>query len=135
MASTAEPGHREQIRRVLERINDAWLEGRSEELGEYLHPDIAIVSPDLRRLGEGSEACVKSYHDFASRATVNGFTMSDPVIDLWRDTAVAVYSFDIDYEMSGRSHRESGRDLYVFTRDGGKWRAAWRMLTPGPVKD
>ena len=44
----------------------------------------------------------------------------------------ASYTFTISYEMNGGSFNESGRDLFVFARENGLWRAVWSTLLPSP---
>lgn len=74
---------------------------------------MVIFGPDFRVRGEGREACVKSYEDFASQATVDEFKETDMVIDLWGDTAVVTYRFKVSYKINGQKNRDSGRDLFV----------------------
>jgi len=45
---------------------------------------------------------------------------SDAEIDVWGNTAVASYAWEMKYEMGDASYHESGRDLFVFKRDVGK---------------
>jgi len=120
----------EAIRRLLHDLNDAWVSGRLEALGQHLDDDMVMVPPGLRKRLVGREACVESYRDFVRRARVRGFIASEPLVEVWGDTAVARYGFQLDYEMYGEDHRDLGQDLFVFTRRDGRWRAVWRTLLP-----
>ena len=71
-----------------------------------------------------------SYREFAEHAKVRKFIESDFVIDIWGDVALASYNFEIDYEMRGEELSDSGRDLFLFLREGGRWRALWRTVLP-----
>jgi hypothetical protein len=45
------------------------------------------------------------------------------------DTAVVTYGFGIHYEMGGEAMVDTGRDMFVLTREpGGPWQAVWRTL-------
>lgn len=132
MISDIEQNVQEEIRQLLKNINDAWVKGHPEELGEYFHEDMVIVGPGFRGGGRGKRACVESYKDFTSHATIREFKESDHAIDIWSDTAVASYQFEIDYEMNSEEHRDSGYDLFVFVRERGNWRAVWRTIIPLP---
>ena len=55
---------------------------------------------------------------------------SEPEIYVTGDTAVAVYAWKMTYEMGGEEYRETGHDLFVFTRAGGNWLAVWRAILP-----
>ena len=132
MASDIEQNVREEIQQLLKNINAAWVKGRSEDLEEYFHEDMVIFDPGFGRRGIGKKACVESYKDFTSHATIHEFTESDPAIDIWGDTAVAIYKFEINYKTNGEDHRDFGQDLFVFIRERGKWRAVWRVIIPLP---
>jgi uncharacterized protein (TIGR02246 family) len=135
MTSAEHSKDREAVRSLIQRINDAWRQGRLEELADYFHPDIVLVFPGFSGRGEGRAACVQSYVDFLGSATVHEYTESDHHIDVWGDTAVASYRFVMAWEMGGKHYREAGHDLFVFSRDQGQWRAVWRTLQSAPVAE
>jgi uncharacterized protein (TIGR02246 family) len=120
----------EAIRLLVKKINEAWVGGRPETLAEYFHPDMVIVAPRFQGVETGRDACVKSYADFVGQARVHEYLEGAPSIDVWNDTAVATYRYDITYEMDSTVFRESGWDLFVFSRDRGRWLAVWRTLIP-----
>jgi hypothetical protein len=66
----------DEIRRLLERINDAWLKGRPERivpaLSECFHEEVVMRGPGLAEVGRGREICAKSYEDFVRSAIVRG---------------------------------------------------------------
>ena len=134
MVSPDDAKHREEIRRLVKKINAAWLHGRPEELAPYFHEDMVIVPPDFRRRAKGREACVASYKDFVSQAKVREYKDSEPDIDLWGNTAVATYSWEIAYEMKKESYRESGWDVFVLVREHARWLAVWRTIILTPQK-
>jgi ketosteroid isomerase-like protein len=119
-----------EIRGILEKINKAWSKGNPDDLNEYFHEDLVILSPELQRMGEGKEACVQSYKDFMAQAVVHEYRERDYAIDVWGNTAVATYAFEIAYEMNGQTFQESGHDMFVFSRDEEKWLVVWRMVIP-----
>ena len=130
MTVNADQQSREEIRQILKRINEAWVSGQTEKLHGYFHDDMLISQLGIGRLGVGRQVCIQSYEDFVHRAVVKKVTESDHLIDVWGDTAVASYTYEIDYEMNGQEHSDSGQDVFVFIRDKGKWLAVWRTLVP-----
>lgn len=130
MTSTFESRTREEIWQILKEINDAWVNDRTDELNRFFHKDMVIASPDFRKLGEGRVACVKSYKDFCNQASIHDFHEEDAAIDIFGDTAIATYSFEITYEMNGKTFNESGRDVFIFVREEGRWQAVWRTIVP-----
>jgi hypothetical protein len=57
----------------------------------------------------------------------------EPDVDIFGDTAIAVYAWNMTYELSGLEYRESGHDVFVFNRDQGRWLAVWRVMLPARV--
>jgi uncharacterized protein (TIGR02246 family) len=123
-----------EIWQVVKDMNDAWVKGRPENLVNFFHEDMVIVGPDLQKRGEGRQACVKSYEDFCTRATVHDFKEMDLRIDVYDDTAIATYSYEITYEMNGKTFHETGRDVFVLVRERNKWWTVWRLPLPGKPK-
>lgn len=122
----------EDIRRIIGYINEAWTEGRTEDLARFFHKDIVFVQPGFTQRLEGIEACIGSYREFLAVATVHNYRESGWDVDVWGDTAVAGYHFEISYDMDGRRHDESGHDVFVFSHKEGIWLAVWRtMIVPG----
>jgi hypothetical protein len=44
------------------------------------------------------------------------------------DTGVVSFGYEMVYERSGKRNRATGRDLWVFVRQGGEWVAIWRTM-------
>lgn len=130
MDSRSEPGDTQEILRLISKISEAWLGGDTNRLNLYFHPRMTISGPDLRRIGIGRDACVKSYQDFIRQTTIQEYTESEPNIDLYGDTAVVVCPWTITYEMKGETYREQGRDLLVLVHRENGWLVAWRAVFP-----
>ncbi len=128
MTWSLEGPDQQEIWRILRTLNQAWVNGQPEQIANFLHPDAVFVGPDLQKRMQGREACVASYQEFCRQATIHNFSESEPAIDVCGNTAVAIYRFEIDYEMNQQTFQETGRDLFVFTREAGEWRAVWRTI-------
>jgi len=99
-------------------------------LGEYFHPEAVIVAPGFRKRAQGRDECMQSYKDFVAATKVTDYQESDMTVDIWGDTAVASYHYEIAWEVKGQPYRDSGRDVFVLRREGGKWLVVWRTLVP-----
>jgi uncharacterized protein (TIGR02246 family) len=126
--TSQQPSAIDEIRELIERMNDAWVKGEFEQLSSFFREDIAMVHPDFVQRTEGREACIASYRDFCTQAKVNDFKLGETSIDVFDDTAVATYSYEISYEMGGEQFTDTGRDLFVFIRDNDRWQAVWRTM-------
>jgi hypothetical protein len=122
--------HDQEIRNLLNRINEAWLEGHTESLNECFHDEVVVKGPDFQEMARGRDACVKSYADFIRMAVVKEFRASEPSIDLLGKVAVVTAPWAISYRMNHRDYLESGRDLLVLIREDCGWRVVWRAVLP-----
>ena len=100
---------REEIRQILKDINEAWTKGNTDDLNKYFHEDMIIAQPGFGIHGDGRNACVDSYKEFAAMASVQGLRESEHIVLVWGDTAVASYRFDIEYELDGQTHQDAVR--------------------------
>ena len=117
-----------QIAEFIQRINDAWLNGHPEDIASFFREDIVMVHPDFKQRTEGREACVASYADFCAQAKIKELTLGEIAVDVFADTAVATYAYEISYEMGGERFNDAGRDLFVFLREDDRWQAVWRTM-------
>ena len=135
MAQAPDRDEKAAILAVLNEINDAWLNGRPEDIvgriAPHFHDDMVMKGPGFVGLPCGRNACARSYEDFVRQAGVREYKSGEPTIDITGDTAVAVYSWKMTYELSGAEYRETGHDLFVFVRERGSWLAVWRAILPG----
>ncbi len=119
----------EEIWQLVQRLNDAWAKpGSPEDLASFFREDIVMVNPDFIQRTEGRDACVASYQDFCRQAAIRDFKISNPGIDVFENTAIATYSYEITYEMGGELFNDTGRDVFVFVRENDRWQAVWRTM-------
>src|ERR1041385_5765405 len=104
---------------IVDKINDAWLHGRFDELREYLHPDIVLAQPGLSRRIAGREAVIDSYRQFAAEAA-GSFRAGETRVDAAGDSAVTTMPWTTD--------EERGWDLLVFGKRDGRWVVVWRTV-------
>jgi hypothetical protein len=119
---------REAVLDALQRINLTWLEGRPRDIAPLIHAEIVMVFPGFAGRAEGRDAMVAGFIDFCDNAVLHEYGESGHQLDVTGDTAVASYAFEMVYERGGVRSRATGRDLWVFTRQGESWLAVWRAL-------
>lgn len=125
--STSRPAE-EDAGDLLRRINRAWLEGRPRDLLGFFHPDIVMQYPGFAGRAQGREELVNGFVEFCENARVHAFEEQEHQIDVVGPTAVASYAFTMLYEREGERYRSTGRDLWVFAREGTEWLAIWRTM-------
>lgn len=112
----------------MQRINRAWLEKRPEDLAPLFDAEITFALPGFAGRVQGREALVAGFVDFCRNATVHEYREADFAADVIGDTAVVSFKYEMVYERSGNRYRATGRDLWVFRREGDGWIAVWRTM-------
>lgn len=95
---------------------------------EFIHPEIAIVPPGLTETLRGCDLLVASFEEFCHNAIVLEYEETDEHIDVVGNCAVATFRFRMVYERTAYREDCSGRDLWVFERQKGRWIAVWRAM-------
>lgn len=119
---------RDQVAAAMTRINQAWLEGRVEDLEPMVHRDIVMATPGFGARIQGQETFLAGFREFCQAATVHEFHEHDHQIDVAGHTAVATFRYTMVYQHSGERYRATGRDLWVFQRHAEEWLAVWRTM-------
>ena len=118
----------EEVWQLVQRMNDSWAKDGADDLASFFREDIVMVNPDFTHRTEGRDACVASYQDFRKQATIRDFKITNPGIDVFGNTAIATYSYEIQYEMGGERFNDTGRDIFVLVRENDRWQAVWRTM-------
>jgi len=119
---------RNEINRIIKSMNKAWLAGDFSRFRDFLHENIVIVMPDMKRIGIGIKPCIKSYKEFVTRSHIFSFKEKSINVDAFDKTAVATFEYTIDYEVDKRRNQEHGKEILVFSKDPDKWQLIWRMI-------
>jgi uncharacterized protein (TIGR02246 family) len=119
---------RESAAAAMDRINRSWLDRRPGDLAALFHPDVTMALPGFAGRVRGRDALVAGFEDFCRNAAVHDYRESDRQIDVAGDAAVATFRYEMVYERAGAKYRATGRDLWVFVRQGGEWLAMWRAM-------
>jgi uncharacterized protein (TIGR02246 family) len=120
------------IRAVLAALTKAWRTGRTEDIAALLHPAVVFVLPDFKGRAEGKTACVATYDEFLRAALVLRYEEQAPAVDVFGDTAVATFRWEMAWEVGGQRSEDTGHDVYVLVRTEGHWLIAWRTLVATP---
>jgi ketosteroid isomerase-like protein len=126
----APPRDAVEVHDAIRQINALWLGGRVARLNEHLLNDVVMIAPGFEARFQGLRAVIDSFQTFIRNARVHAFRESEMQIDVWEDTAMATYRFDMTYEYDGTTYDEAGREMWLFVRSDRRWRLAWRHQVP-----
>jgi ketosteroid isomerase-like protein len=118
----------EEIRNLLDRVNEAWRARRYDELQEYFADDIVMKGPGLKELVRGKGPVVQSYADFMDKSDVTHYTESNHFVHRWDQTAAAGFDWSMTWVQNGTTDSASGQDMFVFERRGDRWIAVLRVM-------
>lgn len=113
---------------LVRAINRCWNENRPLEIAEFVRADAVMTVPAFGMRIAGRDAFVATFADYCSTCTTRSFDESELRAELFGDTAVVSFAFEIVYEREGGTWSSTGRDLWVLAREGGRWLAAWRAM-------
>jgi hypothetical protein len=119
---------RESASAAMRQINQAWLNGRVDDLAPMMHSEIVMVFPDFAGKIRGRGEFLAGFHDFCQNATIHEYQEQDQQVDVAGDTAVITFRYEMVYVRSGERYRATGRDLWVFQNEDGAWIAVWRAM-------
>lgn len=115
---------------LLKNIVAACSTGKLEELKKYFHSSMVIEGPEFQERIEGRAQCIEHHEELHKNVKIQSFKDSDYQVNVWGDTAVASCRFEGQIETGGNVFNDTGRDLYVFSRKNGEWRAVWNSIVP-----
>ncbi|MCB2201056.1 nuclear transport factor 2 family protein [bacterium] len=113
---------------VMRSINRAWTEKDFDAFEEFFREDAVMLMPGFKEKVEGRQPLCDSYRQFAEMSTVYRYEEEEPSIDVIGNVAMVTYGYTIDYELESGRFEEKGRDLFLFIKTDGEWKAAWRTM-------
>jgi ketosteroid isomerase-like protein len=122
----------DQLWSHVQTLNNLWVNGKPDQLNPFFREDVVVLHFDYKTRLRGREAVINSYREFCDESTVHSFQQFKPVIDVFGQTAVVTYAFEIEYEMGDKTYNESGRDMFVFLHEDDQWLVVWRTMLPDP---
>lgn len=133
MTTTFDDPAQTEVWATLRALNDAWTQGDGSRLADHFHPNmVAITATDRLRLA-GRDACLASWQSFVRATRIHRWREIDPLVQIYGDTAVVTYYFDMAFDMAGRTVELGGRDMFVFVREDGRWLAVADQFSPYPA--
>jgi hypothetical protein len=122
-----------EIAIALQHLSESWRNRRYDELRDCFHDSAVMVAPGFSGRAEGREAVVESYREFMDRSTLDSYAEDPATIEVFENTAIVHYRWEMVWTSGSKQDRASGHDLLVFIResDSGRWKAVWRTMVFG----
>jgi ketosteroid isomerase-like protein len=124
---------KQEIWKTVRAMNDAWTKGDPDDLARFFHRDMVAITPSDRNRLDGGEACIAGWKGFSSAARIHRWEEIDPAIQIYGDSAVITYYFDMSFEMNGQTFDMGGRDMFFFVKEDGRWWAVADQFSSFPA--
>ena len=124
---------KKEVWKTLRDLNETWVKGNPYNLKKYFHADMVAITPTDRKRREGREACVQDWAEFSKVAKIHSWKEIDPKIQIYGNTAVVTYYFEISFERERQKIDFGGRDMYVFIMENNRWLAVADHFSPNPI--
>jgi len=117
---------------LIRRSNRAWVAGAVHEVAQMFDEQAVAIAPALKARLEGRDAIVRSFEEYVHHARTHAFEEEEHCVDVFGDTAVATYRFQVRYTLAGedQEREESGQEVLVLRRSPAGWKVLWRTQTP-----
>ncbi len=119
---------KQEIQKLIEELNESWMSGDFERIGELLDEEVIFVIPDFSQDIEGKPDCVETYKQFHKTANTIYFRSESEKVWVWDDFAVAHQEYEIKYEIDGELVKEKGTEILNFKKTRGEWKIIWRSM-------
>ncbi len=109
---------------TIQKMNKCWTCGdlsELEKLAHYFHKEMVAITPTDKYRLEGKEACFNGWKSFAENTKIHFWKEKDPKIQIYGNTAVITYYFDMSFDMAGQTVNMGGRDMFTLINENGKW--------------
>lgn len=121
---------------AVQEMNRSWTCGQHEELEkltDFFHETMVAITPVDRLRVEGKMACIAGWSGFARAATIHHWLEKEAKVQLYGETAVVTYYFDMVYELGGRRIHMGGRDMLTLIKEDGRWQVVADQFSPYPL--
>jgi hypothetical protein len=111
----------QEIWSTIRALNDAWTQGRPNELTHYFHPQMVAITASDRQRRIGAAACIAGWKAFSEMAEIRDWHEIDPLIQVFGNAAVVSYYYEMSCAIAGQDINFSGRDMFFLIRENNRW--------------
>ncbi len=122
-----------EILEFIQSMNRCWTKGDPNDLKKYFHEKIVAITPSDKERLEGRDVCIAAWAAFAQNTKIHSWLEREHKIQLFGETAIVTYYFDISFDMRGQTISMSGRDMFTLVKEKGRWWAVADQFSPFPA--
>lgn len=115
---------RQEIWNTIRALNDAWTCGNPDDLKNYFHSRMVAFTASDCFYRKGQHSCLNGWKGFAQMAEIHSWVENDPIIEVYGESAVVAYYYDMSCTINGMPYQFTGRDMFFLVRESGLWLVA-----------
>jgi ketosteroid isomerase-like protein len=119
-----------EVEELVRKLQNTWMENKVSELDSFFDDNVVFFHPARSEKVVGKAAMIESYQQFLSSSTVHHFKITHLNIDVYDNTAIAVLTFDVVYQIQDNTYQEKGNDLMILNKNNNDWKIIWRTQIP-----
>lgn len=124
---------KQEVWATVRALNDAWTQGRPDDLENYFHADMVAITATDRLRRSGRAECIAGWKGFVEATRIHHWEETDPVIHVHGNCAVVAYYFDMSFSMGEQTVNMGGRDMFFFVKESGRWWAVADQFSAYPA--
>jgi len=135
MNETEDSKTKNEIKQILKSFDEVYArEGSNDELSNFLHKNIFIITPDEAKRVNGKIECISTWKKRYSGKKIYSWNAYDHEIHVYGNGEFAVmsYYFDMIYDVKGKKTNYKGRDMIVLVKENEKWLIVADQFSPSP---
>ncbi|MET0773791.1 MAG: nuclear transport factor 2 family protein, partial [Candidatus Limnocylindrales bacterium] len=125
---------RDAVVAAVRQVTDAWLSDDPGQARDDLHEGMVVSRGDDERI-EGRDAVLAAWRTASAEAPATVWIERELGADVVGASAVVRHAFELERDAEGTTVTERGHGLWVFTREGDRWLAAFLMTSVEPPHD
>lgn len=130
--NTTKASHAKEVEGIIKQLNHCWINKKFEDMEPLFHREVVMHQTGDEDDIVGREQMIESYWEFMESAEVTDFKIADESIHVFDETAVAYYTFHIQYTVETTKYDESGAEILVLQKHDGRWKIVWRTQLFSP---
>jgi ketosteroid isomerase-like protein len=124
-----------EIWNTVEALNRCWTSGNPADLRDYFHDTMIAITPADRMPLVGGDICVSAWTKYAEITEIHSWQTREPRIQIYDQTAVVTYCYELVCERDGELISITGRDMMVLIEEDDRWWVVADQFSPFPVGD
>lgn len=131
MTELAQKSYIKEIERIVEHLMEDWMAHNFSDMDRYFANHVVMIETDTHRRIMGIDNVLEQYELFVEDAEIHEYDITELLIDLVEETAVAYVTYRIKYETDGTKFDESNTEILVFNEHNKEWKIVWRTQLIG----